>query len=86
MASKKEAEGALRQQLMADTPQFDTYKRWKFPESVQSYEDSFGDGIDAYCTACYNSEPRYEYNFRLRKLVLRPLQQHRDFRVTQSLL
>jgi hypothetical protein len=84
MASKKEAEGTLRQQLKTGGPQWDTYGRWKFPESVQSYVDSFGDGVDAYCAACYNGEPRCKNNFRLRKLVLRPLQ-HREFRVRLSL-
>ena len=49
MASKKEAEEALRQQLEIGKLQWDTYGRWKFPKGVQFSTDSFGhDGVDAY--------------------------------------
>lgn len=82
MASKKEAEVALRQRLETGKPQWDIYRRWKFPEGVQSSTDSLGyDGVDAYCAACYNGKPRCEETFRLRKLVLKPFQ-HKEYRVS----
>jgi len=82
VASKKEAEAALRQQLETGKPQWDTYERWKFPEGVQSSADSFGyDGVDACCAACYAGKPRCEKALRLRMLVLKPFR-HKEFRVS----
>ena len=85
VASKKEAEGALRQQLETGKPQWDTYEIWKFPEGVQSFTDSFGyDGVDACCAACYTGKPRCQKVFQLRKLVLKPFRQ-KEFRVSLSI-
>ena len=85
MASKKEAERALQQQLKAfGKPQWETYERWKFPRGVSFSKSS----LDATCAVCYNAPAGKccEETFQVRKLVLKPFE-HKDkeYRVSSLL-
>lgn len=76
MASIKEAERALQQQLKAfGKPQWETYERWKFPRGVSLSRGS----LDAICAVCHDvpAGKCCEEIFEVRKLILKPFE-HKD--------